>query len=145
MKTISTMLFLFLTILLLGQKKQAEIICKVECGGCKNKIESSLSKIDGVDSVGATVGKGKVTVKYDSKKTSALELSEILADIGFKTEIGDVIDLEPEIIADEKIRKPKNKQENIEGQQEEQSIADDGGKGKKNGSKSKPKRKKKGK
>jgi len=145
LKLIVSILFSLVSLYVVGQKKLATISCKVECGGCKNKIESVLSKVNGVDSVAAIVGKTSVSVRYDGEHTSALELSETLANLGFKTAIEDVVELEPAEVVDEGRSRKLKKKEVEEEVVEEVPVSKNNEvkKKRKNGSKAKKERRRK--
>jgi copper chaperone CopZ len=53
------------------------------CGGCANKTEAFLKKLDGVKTASASVDKKEVTVKYDDKKVTHAQLEKAVADAGF--------------------------------------------------------------
>jgi copper chaperone CopZ len=66
--------------------KEATDVVKVSgwhCGGCANKTEAFLKKLDGVKSVVADADKKEVTVKYDDTKVKHAQLEKAIADAGY--------------------------------------------------------------
>jgi copper chaperone CopZ len=63
-----------------------KIKTEFHCNGGKTKIESEISKIDGVISVVADLETKIVTIKYDSAKLNKDKLVEAIEKTGHKTE-----------------------------------------------------------
>ncbi|KZV56451.1 hypothetical protein F511_08349 [Dorcoceras hygrometricum] len=58
----------------------------VTCSSCVASIETSLERLDGVESVAVSVLQGQVVVKYIPDTVSAKEIKEAVEDTGFEVE-----------------------------------------------------------
>lgn len=54
----------------------------VHCNGCKDKITSSITSVEGVEGVEVEIGSGTVTVRAEADVTDA-SLREALASAGY--------------------------------------------------------------
>lgn len=55
----------------------------MSCGHCVKSVESSVSKLPGVESVNVDLSKGEVAVVFDSGKTSLTEIQETIKEKGY--------------------------------------------------------------
>lgn len=55
----------------------------MSCGHCVKSVESSVGKLQGVESVNVDLSKGEVAVKFDSEKTSLTEIQETIEEKGY--------------------------------------------------------------
>lgn len=53
------------------------------CPSCIKKIESTLNKIDGVESAQVLFNSGRIRVNFDNDKTSADHLSDTITKLGY--------------------------------------------------------------
>lgn len=57
-----------------------------KCGMCKNRIESAVKELDGVQSVNWDVETKVLAVKYDASKVKKTAIHEKIASVGHDTE-----------------------------------------------------------
>ena len=57
-----------------------------KCGMCKNRIESAVKRLDGVQSANWDVKTKELTVKYDASKVKEADIHEKIASVGHDTE-----------------------------------------------------------
>ena len=57
-----------------------------KCGMCKNRIESAVKELDGVQSVNWNKETKELTVKYDTTKLEEVAIHEKIAAVGHDTE-----------------------------------------------------------
>jgi mercuric ion binding protein len=57
-----------------------------KCGMCKNRIETSVNELEGVQSVNWDVKTKDLTVKYDASKVKEGEIHDKIASVGHDTE-----------------------------------------------------------
>ena len=55
----------------------------MSCGHCVKSVESSVGKLQGVESVKVDLVKGEVAVDFDSNKTSLAEIQETIEEKGY--------------------------------------------------------------
>ncbi|MGO1059653.1 copper chaperone CopZ [Planococcus sp. FY231025] len=55
----------------------------MSCGHCVKSVESSVGKLQGVESVKVDLAKGEVAVDFDSNKTSLAEIQETIEEKGY--------------------------------------------------------------
>lgn len=55
----------------------------IECDGCAASIRKALGAVDGVETVAVDIHHKRVTVDFDSSKTTDVGLAELLDEIGF--------------------------------------------------------------
>lgn len=53
------------------------------CPSCVKKIESTVGKVDGVDSVQVMFNSGRVRVEFDAAKTTADALKDVIVRLGY--------------------------------------------------------------
>lgn len=53
------------------------------CPSCIKKIESTVSKVDGVNEVKVMFNSGRVRAEFDSSKTNADVLEDIIVQLGY--------------------------------------------------------------
>lgn len=53
------------------------------CPSCVKKIENTVGKIDGVESVKVMFNSGRVRVEFDESKTTADAVQDILVKLGY--------------------------------------------------------------
>ncbi|HHU95233.1 MAG TPA: heavy-metal-associated domain-containing protein [Alcaligenaceae bacterium] len=53
------------------------------CPSCIKKIESTLQKIEGLDEVKVMFNSGRIRTSFNSEKTSAEEIANILTRLGY--------------------------------------------------------------
>lgn len=53
------------------------------CPSCVKKIENTLGKVDGVESVQVMFNSGRVRVEFDGGKTAADALQDVLVKLGY--------------------------------------------------------------
>ncbi|MFY9901086.1 MAG: heavy-metal-associated domain-containing protein [Trichococcus sp.] len=58
----------------------------VTCPSCIKKIESAVSKIEGVETVKVLFNSSKVKAEFDGNKTSGNDISEIIQKLGYSVE-----------------------------------------------------------
>ena len=58
----------------------------VTCPSCVKKIESAVSKIDGVETVKVLFNSSKVKAEFNGNKTSGNDISEIIQKLGYSVE-----------------------------------------------------------
>lgn len=58
----------------------------VTCPSCIKKIESAVSKIEGVETVKVLFNSSKVKAEFDEKMTSADAISEIIQKLGYSVQ-----------------------------------------------------------
>lgn len=66
-------------------KKETLSIEGMTCSGCEKRIENSLNKIDGVESVSASTAGSRADVWYDPDKTDPSQFIKAVEDLGYKT------------------------------------------------------------
>lgn len=68
--------------------KSETLKMKVEmsCGNCQAKIQTGLSKVDGVEKAVADLGTKTVTITYNPEKTNKEKLVKVVEDLGYRTE-----------------------------------------------------------
>ncbi|QKY18528.1 heavy metal translocating P-type ATPase [Halorubrum sp. CBA1229] len=59
---------------------------EMDCPSCAGKVESSVGKLDGIDSVDPQVTTGTLTVSYDREQTSATAITERVEKAGYAVE-----------------------------------------------------------
>jgi len=65
--------------------KTIEISVKgMTCGGCENTVKESVSALAGVTECKASFKEEKAVVKYDSTKTTAIDLEKAIAEAGYE-------------------------------------------------------------
>jgi len=64
-------------------------ILKMSCASCAGKIETEISKLDGVESATVNFATEKLTVKFDEKKVSPAKFAEIVENLGYELVIED--------------------------------------------------------
>ncbi len=60
-------------------------VAGMSCGGCEERLESALSRIDGVRSVSADHLGGSVKVLFDPLRVTGADLSGHIVACGFET------------------------------------------------------------
>ncbi|WP_106450088.1 heavy-metal-associated domain-containing protein [Trichococcus alkaliphilus] len=58
----------------------------VTCPSCIKKIESAVSKIDGVETVKVLFNSSKVKAEFDGNKTSGNDISETIQKLGYEVQ-----------------------------------------------------------
>lgn len=58
-------------------------IAKMSCESCQTKIESSLKKIDGIETLTFDLKKKIMTVSYQTSKVSTAQITSALTEAGF--------------------------------------------------------------
>ena len=53
------------------------------CSACSNRIEKVLSKIEGINEVNVNLLKNTMSVEYDQKKVSAVDIQDRVSNIGY--------------------------------------------------------------
>jgi len=68
--------------------KSETLKMKVEmfCANCQAKIQTGLSKADGVEKVVADLPTKTVTITYNPEKTNKEKLVKVVEDLGYRTE-----------------------------------------------------------
>jgi len=91
-KILSEILLFVLIVSTVTVKAQKNIIVKEtfkvwgNCGMCKTTIEKSLKTTEGVKSAKWNVATKKMSVKFDSQKTTLDEIKKTIAHVGYDTE-----------------------------------------------------------
>lgn len=90
-RTVLVMIMAVLTGLTMAQEKKSKsetavIQTSAECGDCKNRIEEGLNYTKGVAFAELDLETKKVTVKFNSKKISLLQVKEKIASIGYSAD-----------------------------------------------------------
>ena len=87
MRHLATLLSTFTLALLLSAfavgDKTVKIQTNAVCGMCKDRIESTIGALDGVQSVRLDLTTKKVKIKYDEAKQSAASLRLAITKIGY--------------------------------------------------------------
>ena len=76
-----------------ASQQSYQAVMKVEgmtCMGCVNKVKSTLTSLDGVQSCDVNLEESRATVVYDNKKLSDAALVEAVNRAGFTAQIGDL-------------------------------------------------------
>lgn len=58
---------------------------KMHCGGCEQRVDNALHRLEGVGEVQASFQTQEVTVTIDESKLSADQVRERLEQLGYKT------------------------------------------------------------
>lgn len=58
----------------------------MHCGGCANKIKTSVAGLNIESDVNVDVPTGKVNIKYNSEQTTIASLKDSIAKAGFQVE-----------------------------------------------------------
>jgi copper chaperone CopZ len=85
-KTIAAIGFLFAAsgaVAFAGEKTDTIKVTGWHCGGCADKTEAFLKKLDGVKGVNANKDRNEVKVTYDDAKVNHAQLEKAIADAGF--------------------------------------------------------------
>ena len=69
-----------------AEKTETIKVAGWHCGGCAARTESALKDIKGVTTVASDKAKKEVTVTYDDGKVKHADLTQAIADSGFKAE-----------------------------------------------------------
>ena len=87
MRRLTTLLSTFSFVLLLSAfavgDKTVKIQTNAVCGMCKDRIESTIGALDGVQSVRLDLTTKKVKIKYDEAKQSEASLRLAISKIGY--------------------------------------------------------------
>lgn len=68
------------------EKKQTTIqIGGMTCAACANRIETSLSKIDGVESANVNFALERATISFDPEKTDLVHMEQKINQLGYST------------------------------------------------------------
>lgn len=59
------------------------VVTDMTCGGCEQRISTALARLEGVRRSSADHRSGRVRVAYDPSATSAQEVRERIAQIGY--------------------------------------------------------------
>jgi Cd2+/Zn2+-exporting ATPase len=59
---------------------------EMDCPSCAGKVENSIGKLDGIDSVDPQVTTGTLTVSYDGEHTSATSIADRVEKAGYTVE-----------------------------------------------------------
>jgi len=54
---------------------------------CKNKIETNINKLDGIQDCELDLATKTLTVKYDDTKVNTSKITEVIEDLGYDAEI----------------------------------------------------------
>ncbi|GAB3421245.1 heavy metal translocating P-type ATPase [Haloparvum alkalitolerans] len=75
-----------------GQGDVAQFsVPEMDCPSCAGKVENSVEKLDGINSIDPQVTTGTLTVSYDSEQTSATEIADRVEKAGYTIEDVDEI------------------------------------------------------
>lgn len=75
-----------------GQENVAQLsVPEMDCPSCAGKVENSVEKLDGINSIDPQVTTGTLTVSYDSEQTSATEIADRVEKAGYTIEDVDEI------------------------------------------------------
>ncbi|PAU77756.1 hypothetical protein CK500_16510 [Halorubrum salipaludis] len=75
-----------------GQGNVAQLsVPEMDCPSCAGKVENSVEKLDGINSIDPQVTTGTLTVSYDSEQTSATEIADRVEKAGYTIEDVDEI------------------------------------------------------
>lgn len=55
------------------------------CGGCVGGVQRALQKIDGVSDIQVSLHPGKVILKVDPLRVSALQIEALIAKLGYQS------------------------------------------------------------
>lgn len=77
------MLFVFASFTLSEGKKEVEIQTNAQCGACKGRIEGKLNYVKGIQFAELNLDNKVVTVKFNPKKITELEIKNLISDIGY--------------------------------------------------------------
>lgn len=66
-----------------AQTSTAVIQTSAECGSCKKRIEGKLNYTNGVKFAELDMATKKVTVKYNEKKISLMEVKKVISETGY--------------------------------------------------------------
>jgi len=87
-KLISTIaIFLFIGVTVKAGNKLEKIKVKGQCDMCKNRIETAVKSLDGVNSAQWDKSNKSLTVSYDDKKTTTQKIQTSIAMAGHDTEM----------------------------------------------------------
>ncbi len=67
--------------------KEIQIQTNAHCGGCKNKIEKGLKKMDGILKSEVNLENKIVTISYNPSKISEEKINNTIADMGYSSSI----------------------------------------------------------
>jgi len=62
---------------------------EMDCASCADKVETSVEKLDGIETVDPQVTSGRLSVTYDPSSTSAAEIEERVEKAGYSVESSD--------------------------------------------------------
>jgi copper chaperone CopZ len=75
-----------------GEKGKTEIKTSAYSWMCKNNIETSISKLDGVEDCELDLTTRTLTVKYDTSKLNKVRIKTTIEDLGYDAEIKPEVD-----------------------------------------------------
>lgn len=81
-----TLLFMLFGFSAIAGNKTVKIKTSAVCGMCKDRIESSLNKIDGSKKTMLIVETGVLLVKYNTKKLSEMDIKIAISDLGYSAD-----------------------------------------------------------
>lgn len=84
MKTLFSLVLLFVTSIAFAQTKTETLKVSGECGTCKKKIETAAKKAGASYAIWDKETK-ELTIKYDSKKTTTNKIETAIAAAGYDT------------------------------------------------------------
>jgi copper chaperone CopZ len=89
MLSIATIVCLCFSVSLLAKDiKKVDITAQMECGSCKNKIERTLNKTEGVSKVAVDLKAQNVKVEYDKDVITDAQLCKMINDLDIPASIG---------------------------------------------------------
>lgn len=85
MKKLVIVLLTFLSINFVSAQKAVKVVIKtsVECGDCKERIESKLNYTKGISFAEVDFETKELTVKFKSDKITLEEIKKIVSEIGY--------------------------------------------------------------
>ncbi len=66
-----------------GGKEKAVIQTSSQCGECKERIEASLNKLDGIKSLDLNLDNKKLTVVFDPSKVTLAQIKTAVSNTGY--------------------------------------------------------------
>ncbi len=67
-----------------GEVRAKIPVAGMHCGGCVSRVQSALSKLEGVKRANASLDPGEVTVVYEKATITPPKLVEVIDALGFK-------------------------------------------------------------
>lgn len=92
----------------LQEKKSEKVILKIDgmtCTACANKIEKSLSKLKGIESVSVNFPIEKISIEYNAKKIRLIDIQKKISSLGYKLNIEE----DENVIDEDEIKMNKSK------------------------------------